>query len=167
MRSVTKTVQRRRCTRSASAHAHVHALALAWKRSLARHRLAPPKQAGREQERVENGERCTVVMSLPPASPSIPPRADPRFRSAKGNKGGKSRGFPSRPFSQLSRVSKFSKLRGGSHCPCLASTYLLLPRPTSLRCIQRHDLLTNQFLSTQDPSSPHLQCKRRIRGFGQ
>lgn len=105
--------------------------------------------------------------STSPASPSIPPRADPRFRSAKGNKGGKSRGFPSRPFSQLSRVSKFSKLRGGSHCPCLASTYLLLPRPTSLRCIQRHDLLTSQFLSTQDPPSPHLQCKRRIRGFGQ
>lgn len=69
MRSVTKTVQRRRCTRSASAHAHVHALALAWKRSLARHRLAPPKQAGREQERVENGERCTVVMSLPALRP--------------------------------------------------------------------------------------------------
>lgn len=69
MRSVTKTVQRRRCTRSASAHAHVHALALAWKRLLARHRLAPPKQAGREQERVENGERCTVVMSLPALRP--------------------------------------------------------------------------------------------------
>lgn len=69
MRSVTKTVQRRRCTRSASAHARSRASIGVETRLLARHRLAPPKQAGREQKRVENGERCTVVMSLPAPPP--------------------------------------------------------------------------------------------------
>lgn len=49
-------------------------------RLLARHRLAPPKQAGREQKRVENGERCTVVMSLP----ALPPlRVFPDFPRAQ------------------------------------------------------------------------------------
>ena len=73
MRSVTKTVQRRRCTYTLvrSTRTLVHALTLAWKRLLGSHRAAPcPDDESRKRSREESargeesGERCTVVMSL-------------------------------------------------------------------------------------------------------
>ena len=73
VRSVTKTVQRRRCTYTLvrSTRTLVHALTLAWKRLLGSHRAAPcPDDESRKRSREESargeesGERCTVVMSL-------------------------------------------------------------------------------------------------------
>lgn len=90
VRSVTKTVQRRRCTRSPSAHARSRATIGVETLARAPHAL-PRESCKREEKKArekesESGERCTVVMSLRAASPT-PFNESHRRRTGPGSLG--------------------------------------------------------------------------------
>lgn len=109
VRSVTKTVQRRRCTRSPSAHARSRATIGVETLARAPHAL-PRESCKREEKKArekesESGERCTVVMSLRAAAllPLTNPTGDARDREAWEISG----------ISNVSKVGTFSSVPEG------------------------------------------------------
>lgn len=158
MRSVTKTVQRRRCTRSPSAHARSRATIGVETLARAPHAL-PRESCKREEKKArekesESGERCTVVMSLRAAS-LTPFNESHRRRTGPGSLGnlGDFERIESRDFLLCTRgvfvvfqVSTFQALNRFIACPLPRAVYYFTTSFLSL-VVSGDGLLTFPFSS--------------------